>query len=218
MNQINQEYIQEFLYSNLKTKSDFLSNLEKEGIENHVPIISPEVGQFLRFLIKVNKPKKVLEIGTAIGYSGLLILDSSKDIEKLVTIEKRLDSSEVAKENFTKAGEEKRVELLVGDAYEVLKTMDDSFDFVFLDAAKGHYGDYFKEIDRMIKPGGILVCDNVLFKGMVANDDLVIRRKKTIVKRLRDFIKETSNLDNYESTLIPMGDGLLVLVRLSWIK
>lgn len=215
MNEINKDYIQEFLYDNLKKKSDFLTSLEEEALENHVPIISPEVGQFLRFLIKLNNPKSILEVGTAVGYSGLLMLDSSKEINKLTTIEKREDSAEIAKENFKKAGEDYRVEILLGDALDVLKSLDQKFDFVFLDAAKGHYGEYFEEIDRMLNPGGILVCDNVLFKGMVATDDLVIRRKKTIVKRLRDFIKYTTNLENYESTLIPMGDGLLVLVRLN---
>lgn len=215
MNQINKDYIEEYLYENLKEKSDFLTSLEKEALENHIPIISPEVGQFLRFLIKLNNPKRVLEVGTAIGFSGLVMLDASKDIEKLVTIEKREDLAEIALKNMEEANEKKRVELKVGDALEVLKSMDDTFDFVFIDAAKGHYGEYFEEIKKMITPKGVIVCDNVLYKGMVANDDLVLRRKKTIVKRLRNFIKEVTNLDDYESTLIPMGDGLLVIARLN---
>lgn len=215
MNQINKDYIEEYLYENLKEKSDFLTSLEKEALENHIPIISPEVGQFLRFLIKLNNPKRVLEVGTAIGFSGLVMLDASKDIEKLVTIEKREDLAEIALKNMEEANEKKRVELKVGDALEVLKSMDDTFDFVFIDAAKGHYGEYFEEIKKMITPKGVIVCDNVLYKGMVANDDLVLRRKKTIVKRLRNFIKEVTYLDDYESTLIPMGDGLLVIARLN---
>ncbi len=215
MNQINKDYIEEYLYENLKEKSDFLTSLEKEALENHIPIISPEVGQFLRFLIKLNNPKRVLEVGTAIGFSGLVMLDASKDIEKLVTIEKREDLAEIALKNIEEANEKKRVELKVGDALEVLKSMDDTFDFVFIDAAKGHYGEYFEEIKKMITPKGVIVCDNVLYKGMVANDDLVLRRKKTIVKRLRNFIKEVTYLDDYESTLIPMGDGLLVIARLN---
>lgn len=218
MNQINKDYIEEYLYENLKEKSDFLTSLEKEALENHIPIISPEVGQFLRFLIKLNNPKRVLEVGTAIGFSGLVMLDASKDIEKLVTIEKREDLAEIALKNIEEANEKKRVELKVGDALEVLKSMDDTFDFVFIDAAKGHYGEYFEEIKKMITPKGVIVCDNVLYKGMVANDDLVLRRKKTIVKRLRNFIKEVTYLDDYESTLIPMGDGLLVIARLNWKK
>lgn len=215
MNQINKDYIEEYLYENLKEKSDFLTSLEKEALENHIPIISPEVGQFLRFLIKLNNPKRVLEVGTAIGFSGLVMLDASKDIKKLVTIEKREDLAEIALKNMEEANEKKRVELKVGDALEVLKSMDDTFDFVFIDAAKGHYGEYFEEIKKMITPKGVIVCDNVLYKGMVANDDLVLRRKKTIVKRLRNFIKEVTYLDDYESTLIPMGDGLLVIARLN---
>lgn len=213
MDRINRDYIQEFLYDNLKTRSDFLNSLEKEALENRVPIISPEVGQFLRFLITLHKPIKILEIGTAVGYSGLLMLDVSDKIEKLVTIEKREDSALKAMENFKLAKENNRVDIKIGDALSVLKSMDDSFDFVFVDAAKGHYMEYFEEIVRMLNPNGVIVCDNVLYKGMVANDELVLRRKKTIVKRLRQFIKEVINLEDYESTLIPMGDGLLVTVR-----
>lgn len=213
MNEINNEFIETFLYENIKEKSDFLNKLEKEALGNHVPIISPEVGQFLRFLIKLKKPKRILEVGTAVGYSGLLMLDASKDIEKLVTIEIKEESAKIAGENFKKAGEDHRVEIKLGDAFYVLTTMADSFDMVFIDAAKGQYQEYFNQAKRMLNPGGIIVCDNVLYKGMVASDQLLVRRKKTIVKRLRSFIKETMALEDFESTLIPMGDGLLVSVR-----
>ncbi|MDO5027900.1 MAG: O-methyltransferase [Bacillota bacterium] len=214
MNEINKEYIENFLYDNIKKKSDFLEALEKEALENHVPIISPEVGQFLRFLLASKKPKRILEVGTAVGYSGLLMLDVSQEIEKLVTIEINEETAAIAKENFKKAGQDSRVQLIVGDGLEVLKNLGDTFDFVFIDAAKGHYQEYFNEIRKMLNPGGLIVCDNVLYKGMVATDDLVIRRKKTIVKRLRAFIKEVINLEDFESSLLPMGDGLLVAVRI----
>lgn len=213
MNEINRDYIEEYLYDNLKEKSDFLTALEKEALENHVPIISPEVGQFLRFLLKLKKPRKILEVGTAVGYSGLLMLDVSEKIEKLVTIEIRQDTAEKALENFKLSKEDHRVEIKVGDGLEVMKGLDETFDFVFIDAAKGHYGEYFDEAARLLSQEGVIVCDNVLYKGMVASDELVIRRKKTIVKRLRSFVKDIMQSDEFESSLIPMGDGLLVSVR-----
>ncbi|WP_054252418.1 O-methyltransferase [Neofamilia massiliensis] len=214
MNELNYDYVENFLYENIKRKSDFLESLEKEALENHVPIISPDVGQFLKFLIASKKPKKILEIGTAVGYSGLLMLSGSEQIEKFVTIELNETTANIAKENFKKAGEDSRVQVIIGDGLEQIKKLDEDFDLVFIDAAKAHYQEYFNEIKRLIKPGSLIVCDNVLYKAMVTTDDLLVRRKKTIVKRLRAFIDEVINLEDFESSLIPMGDGLLVAVRI----
>lgn len=214
MNELNYDYVENFLYENIKRKSDFLESLEKEALENHVPIISPDVGQFLKFLIATKEPKKILEIGTAVGYSGLLMLSGSEQIEKLVTIELNETTANIAKENFKKAGEDSRVQVLIGDGLEQMKRLDEDFDFVFIDAAKGHYQEYFNQIKRLIKPGSLVVCDNVLYKAMVTTDDLLVRRKKTIVKRLRAFIDQVIHLEDFESSLIPMGDGLLVAVRI----
>lgn len=215
MSSINQDYIEKFLYENLKSKEEFLENLEKEAIENHVPIVTPEVAQFLRFFVSLKKPKKILEVGTAVGYSGITMVKSYPEIEKFTTIELREDTGKKATENFKKAGISEKVDLIIGDGQEVLKNLDDSFDLIFIDAAKGHYKEYFDMCLNLLSPNGVIVCDNVLYKGMVATDELVERRKKTIVKRLREFIKYVMHLENFESTLIPMGDGLLVSVRLN---
>lgn len=215
MSSINQDYIEKFLYENLKSKEEFLGNLEKEAIENHVPIVTPEVAQFLRFFVSLKKPKKILEVGTAVGYSGITMVKSYPEIEKFTTIELREDTGKKATENFKKAGISEKVDLIIGDGQEVLKNLDDSFDLIFIDAAKGHYKEYFDMCLNLLSPNGVIVCDNVLYKGMVATDELVERRKKTIVKRLREFIKYVMHLENFESTLIPMGDGLLVSVRLN---
>lgn len=215
MNEINQDYIENYLFENLKPKDELLERLEKEAHENHVPIVTPEVAQFLRFFVTLKKPKYILEIGTAIGYSGITMLQVSSHIEKLTTVEIRESTATKAMENFKLAGLEDRVEIIIGDGREVLESLEGSFDFVFIDAAKGHYHEYFEEAMRLLAPNGVIICDNVLYKGMVAKDELVERRKKTIVKRLRKFIKDVMHLENYESTLIPMGDGLLVSVRLN---
>ncbi len=215
MSAINQDYINEFLYQNLKPKDKFLEKLEQEAHENHVPIITPEIAQFLKFFINLKKPKRILELGTAIGFSGITMLNSYSDIEKLVTIEIRDEMAKKAMENFKEAGHNDKVEIIVGDGEEVLENLEGSFDFIFIDAAKGHYQKYFDEGVRLLAPNGVIICDNILYKGMVASDELVLRRKKTIVKRLREFIKYVMNLEDFESTLVPMGDGLLISVRLN---
>ncbi|NLD16165.1 MAG: O-methyltransferase [Tissierellia bacterium] len=215
MSVINQDYIEKYLFENLKPKDELLERLEREAHENHVPIVTPEVAQFLRFFVALKKPKNLLEIGTAIGYSGITMLKASSQTEKLTTIEIRENTATKAMENFKMAGLEDKVEIIVGDGREVLESLEGSFDFVFIDAAKGHYHEYFEEAMRLLAPHGVIICDNVLYKGMVAKKELVERRKKTIVKRLREFTKYVMNLENYESTLIPMGDGLLVSVRLN---
>ncbi len=215
MSVINQDYIEKYLFENLKPKDELLERLEREAHENHVPIVTLEVAQFLRFFVALKKPKNLLEIGTAIGYSGITMLKASSQTEKLTTIEIRENTATKAMENFKMAGLEDKVEIIVGDGREVLESLEGSFDFVFIDAAKGHYHEYFEEAMRLLAPHGVIICDNVLYKGMVAKKELVERRKKTIVKRLREFTKYVMNLENYESTLIPMGDGLLVSVRLN---
>lgn len=215
MSVINQDYIEKYLFENLKPKDELLERLEREAHENHVPIVTPEVAQFLSFFVALKKPKNLLEIGTAIGYSGITMLKASSQTEKLTTIEIRENTATKAMENFKRAGLEDKVEIIVGDGREVLESLEGSFDFVFIDAAKGHYHEYFEEAMRLLAPHGVIICDNVLYKGMVAKKELVERRKKTIVKRLREFTKYVMNLENYESTLIPMGDGLLVSVRLN---
>lgn len=214
MKGINAEYIEEFLYDNLKPKSRLLEELEAYAEEYHVPIVTPEVAQFLRFFINLKEPKRILEVGTAIGYSGITMVTANSKVEKLTTIDIRKDITERAMINFEKAGIEDKVEIIIGDAGDVLKELQGPYDLIFIDAAKGHYQDYFEEAKRLLAAKGVIICDNVLYKGMVASDELLERRKKTLVRRLRKFIKDVMNLEGYESTLIPMGDGLLVSVRL----
>lgn len=213
MSNINYNYIDEFIRKNLKSQNEFLKALETESLENFVPIISPEVGQFLRFLIELKKPKSILEIGTAVGYSSLVMLDESKEIKRLVTMEKNPEMAEIALKNFKKAGED-RVELILGDAYEEMKNLDEKFDFIFIDAAKGQYKKYFDLGKDLLNEDGLVVCDNILFKGMVANDELVHKRVKTIVRRLREFISYVMELEDFQSSLLPLGDGILVSKRL----
>lgn len=213
MNNINTEVIENYVKSVVPKRNELLTRLEEYAHLNHVPIITSEVGQFLRTLVSYSKPKRILEVGTAIGYSGILLLQSDDSIEKLTTLEIKEEMVNIARENFEKAGFTEKVEIKLGDAKEVIKTLDNSFDFIFIDAAKGQYRYYFDEAMKLLSPKGIIVCDNVLYKGMVASETLVEKRKITIVRNLKSFIDYVMNFDEINSTLIPIGDGILLSMR-----
>lgn len=212
MDKINRDYIEEYLRE-LLPKKDNLKDMEAYAKENHVPIIEPEVGQFLKVLLQMQDPKRILEIGTAIGYSASLMAENTSDKTIIDTIERRRDMVELAEKNIKALGYEDRINVLEGEALDILENLDKKYDFIFMDAAKGHYKEFFDHCMELIEPKGIIVCDNVLFRGMVASDELVKRRKITIVKRLREFLKYISDIKGYTSSIIPIGDGLAIIYR-----
>lgn len=209
MGNINKDYIENYIRDLLPKHDDNLSTIEDYALENSVPIVHPEVAQLLKVLVRMNKPKRILEVGTAIGYSSLVMASATEDIE-IITIERNDNMIEIANENISKSVYKDNIKVIEGDADEVIKDLEGKFDFIFLDAAKGHYKDMFLGLIDKLNPGGIVVSDNILFKGMIATDDLVIRRKKTIVKRMRDYLDYISNEDSLETTVIPIGDGVAI--------
>ena len=209
MGNINKSYIEDYIRELLPSNGKLLSSMEEYALENNVPIVHPEVAQFLKVLIRMNKPKRILEVGTAIGYSAL-VMASCMDGGKILTIERNADIINVANENISKSNYKDNIEIIEGDAEEVLNSLEGKFDFIFLDAAKGHYKDFFSIFIEKLNPGGIVVSDNILFKGMIATDDLVVRRKKTIVKRMRDYLEFISSEESLETTVIPIGDGVAI--------
>ena len=213
MTHINEEYIEDYIRSIMPEQPSFLKDLERYGEENHIPIIEREVAQLLKVLLKIHRPKKILEIGTAIGYSALVMASSTHRDSNIVTIERRLDMVELAKKNIENTEYKERIKIFYGEAEEILPKINEKFDFIFLDAAKGQYLDFFNHCANLLEDKGLIVSDNVLFKGMVATDKLVIRRKKTIVKRLREYLKYISNLEGYESCVIPIGDGVALTYK-----
>ena len=213
MNYINEEYIEEYIRSIIHESTPLLKKLEEYAMVNHVPIIHPEVAQFLRVLLKIHKPLRILEVGTAIGYSAIVMASATGMQTYIDTIEKRADMVEIAKENIKKAGLNDRISIKFGEAEEVLPNLKGKYDFIFLDAAKGQYLDFFESCIKNLKPNGVIVSDNVLYKGMVANDELVIRRKKTIVKRMRKYLDYISDLDGFASCVLPLGDGVAITHR-----
>ena len=188
-----------------------MKELEEYAKEHSVPISQPEAIRLTEVLLKLKAPKKILEVGTAIGYSAIRMANSSDAV--ITTIEISDEMADEAEKNIKKAGLAHRINVLRGDAAEVLKTLDDEFDCIFIDAAKGHYMEFFEECDRILKKGGLLISDNVLYKGMTATDELVVRRKITIVRRLRAYLEMLKENKNYMTAIIPVGDGVALSVR-----
>ncbi|HOV25749.1 MAG TPA: O-methyltransferase [Pseudobacteroides sp.] len=205
---INYDYINNYIRNTIKDNDGILKELEDFARENHVPIIQPEVAKLLLVTGKLLKPKRILEVGTAIGYSAIVLSNVLAEGGKIDTVDRYELMIERAKINIKRAGLENTVNIIVGDAVEVLRCLDKKYDMIFLDAAKGQYPEFLPECMRMLNKGGLLFSDNVLYKGMVANDDLVVRRKKTIVKRLRDFLSSICENEELDTSILPIGDGV----------
>lgn len=212
MNLINEPYIENYIRSILPDNNEDFKIMENYAKENHIPIIEPEVAQLLKVQLKMKKPRNILELGTAIGYSALIMAEATEE-SNITSIERRKDMIKLAEENIGRTKYINRIKILEGDAENILPTLEEKYDFIFLDAAKGQYMEFFNQCTRILEPGGIIISDNVLFKGMVATDDLVIRRKKTIVKRLREFLEYINKLEGYTSCVIPIGDGVAITYR-----
>lgn len=204
---INYNHIVDYL-NNIYIDEDFIE-LRNYGIENNIPIMKLETKEFLKTLISISKPKNILEIGTAIGYSSLLFSKYSN--ANITTIEKSKEISEIAKANFSKYN--KKINLINMDAKKALNNFNQGFDFVFIDANKSQYEYYFNESLKLLNENGLIVCDNILFRGEITNDDLINRRHITMVKNLRKFLSHITNLDEYVTSIIPIGDGISLTTR-----
>ncbi|MDD4688151.1 MAG: O-methyltransferase [Eubacteriales bacterium] len=205
-NNINYEYILRYLKRTLRADEGHIEDVRRVAVGMNLPIARVETVRFLQTLIASSNAKRILEIGTAIGYSGLSMLEAAGDDGHLVTVEKSPDLAKLARENF----EGKKVELIEGDGVKVLETLDGEFDFAFVDAAKGQYGAMFDNLMRLVKTSGVIVSDNVLYKGMTATDDLRERREITIIKRMRAYLDMLCNDKRLVTSIVPIGDGLAI--------
>lgn len=210
---INHPYITQYIRKIIPKRDSFFSKLEEYAQENHVPIIQPEVAQLLRLQLRLLKPKRVLEIGTAIGYSALIFAEELDVDGKIDTIERYDKMVMVSRANIEVAEMSDVINVIEGEAEEILPKLDGMYDFVFLDAAKGQYPEFLPHCIRLLRPGGLLISDNVLYKGMIASDHLVIRRKITIVKRMRAYLNTIMEHEELESTVIPVGDGVALSIK-----
>lgn len=222
MSNIILPFIEEYIRGVLPDNEGLLREMELYADENHVPIVHKEVGVLLQVITKAIRAKRVLEVGTAIAYSTLLFCKAMGEDGHITTIERNEKRASLAKENIKKANKTKNVHLIEGDAIEVLKNLEDRYDLIFLDGAKGHYKDFLNDCINLLNPGGILVSDNILYKGMIATDELVVRRQRTIVNRMRDYLKYICNHPRLDTSIIPIGDGLAISYKrqeeLKWKK
>ena len=213
MPNINYDYIENYLRDLKDIKDEKLLEMSKYAEENHVPIVERESEEFINFLISMKKPKKILELGTAIGYSSISFAKRNKCIEKIDSVELKEEMVEIARKNISDVGLDEIIQVHNSDAYDFLVDLEEKYDLIFIDAAKGQYEKYFDSALKNLNEKGIILCDNVLFKGMIAEDSLVKRRKITIVKRLRKFLKDISSDERFISSVVPIGDGILLVRR-----
>jgi len=211
---VNSE-IEQYIRGLAPERPDFMVEMERYAAENHVSIIPPDVARFLTFLAHVSQARDILEIGTAIAYSTIWLAWAVESRQgHVTTIEINDRRARTALENIQKAGLEDRITLLKGHAVDIVPELKQKYDFIFIDAAKGQYGWFFEELYPRLKPGGLLVSDNVLAEGKVTFTDSDLRhREKTAVRRLRDYLKMITSHPGLETTVVPMGDGIAVSLK-----
>lgn len=194
--------------------SSFLDEIEKEAKKTNVPIIRTEMQSFMKLLLAMQKPMSILEIGCAIGFSALFMSEYAPKGCKITTIENYEKRIPVAKDNFKRAGKEDSITLLEGDAQDWLKKLEGTYDFIFMDAAKGQYIHFLPEVLRLMPEGGVLLSDNVLQDGeIIQSRYAVTRRNRTIHTRMRDYLYELKHHPQLETAILPVGDGITVSVK-----
>ena len=202
----------EYIRAHLRPETDpLLREITEYADEHYVPVLLPESAAFLKQIVGFVKPEKTLEIGTAIGYSSLLILRSGG--KKLYTIEIKEDLFDRAKTYFERAVVSDRVTCFLGDAAEILPIMEGSFDFIFMDGPKTKYPLFLPYLKKMLKIGGVLLCDNVLYDGMATGEKEVKHSKATIVNGLDKFLTDLCADEDFETSILPVGDGMSLSVK-----
>ena len=209
---INAPFIVEYIRALIPEQEEKLAQIARYAEERHIPIVQPEVARWLQVFMKTRPFSHVLEIGTAVGYSTAILAQGLALGGVIETIEIKEESYLEAAENIKALGLNDRVRQHLGDAGEVLPNLKGPFDLIFMDGAKGQYRKFLEIIEPELAPGAVILCDNVLFRGMTASDAVVKRRKRTIVKRMRTFMDYLMSEGPYETALMPLGDGMAISV------
>lgn len=208
------ERITTFINSLETENSEILEAVEREALDAYVPIIRKEMQSLLKVLLMIQKPMCILEVGTAVGFSALLMSEYAPEGCKITTIENYKKRIPVARENFRRAGRENQITLIEGDALEVLQDLAGNYDFIFMDAAKGQYIHYMPEVLRLLKAGGTFVSDNVLQDGDIIESRFAVeRRNRTIHARMRDYLYELKHHEDLVTSILPLGDGVAVSTK-----
>ena len=208
------ERIAVYLRSLESPENPLLEEIEQEALASYVPIIRKETQSLLKTLLTMLRPARVLEVGTAVGFSALLMSEYLPEGAHITTIEKYEKRIPIARQNFRRAGKEEQITLIEGDAMEVLRSLDGPFDFVFMDAAKGQYPHYLPEVLRLLTPGGVLMSDNVLQDGSLIESRFAVeRRDRTIHSRMREYLYELKHREDLMTSILPLGDGVALTVK-----
>ena len=208
------ERIVTYIHSLEVPESEIIERIEQEALEGHVPIIRKETQSFLKVLLLMKKPLRILEIGAAVGFSAILMSEYMPEGGHITTIENYEKRIPIARRNFERAGREGQITLLEGDAYEVMKTLDGLYDFIFMDAAKAQYIQYMPEAVRLLAPEGVLLSDNVLQDGDIVESRFAVeRRNRTIHSRMREYLYELKHNEQLQTSILPFGDGIALSVK-----
>ena len=215
---IADERIVAYINSLDKGNTPFLNEIESEALRTRVPIIRRETQNLLKLMLDMKQPHSILEVGTATGFSALLMAEYAPQDCRITTIEKYEKRIPIARENIRKGSKEDVIELIEGDATEVLSELADKhageYDFIFMDAAKGQYLNFFPDIMKLLSIGGILISDNVLQDGdIIESRFAVTRRNRTIHARMREYLYELMNSEKLTTSILPMGDGITISVK-----
>lgn len=186
-----------------------LEKIKKKALEDHIPIIMDDTLEVMEKYLGKMKPEKILEIGTAVGYSAICFTNFLAENGRIDTIEREAERVKEAKENIQKVGVADKIQIYEGDAVEILPTLNEKYDAVFIDAAKGKYPFFLREALRMIQPKGIIFADNILYKGYVLSD-YNKHKQRTAVRNLREYLKEVSENPNLDTEILEVGDGLAI--------
>lgn len=194
--------------------SPVVNCIRREALNDNVPIIREECENLLKVMLRLKRPEHILEVGTAVGYSALLMSENMPENCHITTIEKYEKRIPVAKANFARAGKADKITLLEGDAAELLAKLKGPYDFIFMDAAKGQYMTFFKDVMRLLPCGGILISDNVLQNGdIIESRFAVTRRNRTIHARMREYLYTLTHHEELRTTILPIGDGMAVSIK-----
>lgn len=200
-------------------ESAVIEAIEQEALRDRVPIIRKEMQSFLKVLLMIKRPMRILEVGAAVGFSSILMSEYMPEGGHITTIENYDKRIPIARANFKRAGKEEQIDLIEGDALEVMHGLEGPYDLIFVDAAKGQYIHYLPEVMRLLGTDGVLVSDNVLQEGDIIESRFAVeRRNRTIHSRMREYLYELKHHDQLQTSIIPLGDGVALSVKCSDIK
>lgn len=197
-------------------ESAVIEAIEQEALRDRVPIIRKEMQSFLKVLLMIKRPMRILEVGAAVGFSSILMSEYMPEGGHITTIENYDKRIPIARANFKRAGKEEQIDLIEGDALEVMHGLEGPYDLIFVDAAKGQYIHYLPEVMRLLGTDGVLVSDNVLQEGDIIESRFAVeRRNRTIHSRMREYLYELKHHDQLQTSIIPLGDGVALSVKRS---